>query len=451
MSRPLFHGGETHSSEEMPGSFTQLFEPLPSLVLDLTWRPSVSDRWWPDDVPDENVLHKDGRLRAASAPKLVEKLLDETLTSHADVVTFLLTFESFLTPLELLDALASHFDRPQRGAEGFKMRPEQLRVITVVCKWLETNPQHFVGDPVLAARLFGWMEWNFREDRPVPYKKMMKAARLVYVPPASAAPATSAANATSSPVLAPAKAEPPSSPADKAQTEKEALRAAVRARMAAQNAVLGEKQTSRSSLSYGRAVSSSQMPAVSTSSAAASSSSSSLLHGHGATTSSLSSSAGLTSSSSATPATASLMASGSSHSLLRESGNLTVSGQHDLRGSANLSPVVAVEASALPFGWTTGVHQDLFEVPQIEIARQITLLDFSLFAQIPLAELHGRGWLVVGGLTYVCIFFFFFFLSRLQELPVLILCGQLAFLTIYRGRSPRRWCGWDERCIALSF
>jgi hypothetical protein len=127
VSRQLFFAGATHAAaEELPGSVTAFFEPLPALQLDLAWRPSLSERWWPDDAPD-NLLLKEGRLRAASAAKLIERLLDETATTHNDVVCFLLTFESFLTPAELLDALASHFDRPQRGAEGFKMRPDQVR------------------------------------------------------------------------------------------------------------------------------------------------------------------------------------------------------------------------------------------------------------------------------------------------------------------------------------
>lgn len=375
--RPLFF---REAADALPRSVAQLFEPLPALTPDLAWRPSLSERWWPEDGPATLRLNKEGRVRAASPAKLVEKLLDETLMSHADVVSFLLTFESFLTPLELLDALASHFDRPQRGAEGFKMRPEQLRVITVVGKWLETCPQQFVtGDPLLAARLFGWLEWNFREDRPQPYRKLLKAGRLVYRHPEDTPAAAPAAAAAPSPAVV-----SPGAPA--ASSEREALRAAVRARMAAQAAVLGDR-VSGAAASHG-----------SLHSGAASAGSSPALRASAATSSAAlrASTAGARKGSvSSEPAPA----SGSPTGALERASSQNASG--DLRGSLSLSlsgsgtllAAAAVPEPALPAAWAQGPCQDLFEVPAVEVARQITLLEFALFAATPLVELHGRGWL----------------------------------------------------------
>ncbi len=435
VSKEVFFAGETHSAEEMPRSVTQFFEPLPHLKLDLKWRPSLSERWWQEEVVDENVLYKDGRVRAASPSKLIEKLLDETLTSHADVVTFLLTFESFLTPMELFDALASHFDRPQRGAEGFKMRPEQLRVITVVCRWLETAPQTFIADADLSSKVFGWMEWNFKEDRPVPYRKMMKAARLVYAPKLSengneATTTTTtttpvkAVSPTSAPVVVAAgggggggsssTSSPPPSPADKALAEKEALRAAVRARMAAQNAVLGEKGSSRASQTFGRS-SSMSLPSAAVAAApsptltsttnthrglsSSSTASGSTLAGVFSSTTTPTTTTSTSSSTTTGAASAAAAVSTSSHNLnaLRESSS-SMSSSQDLRSSmSGVLPHVAQNEAILPHGWTLGAHQELFEVHPLEIARQITLLDFALFALIPLRELHERGWLSNGG------------------------------------------------------
>ena len=51
----------------------------------------------------------------------------------------------------------------------------------------------------------------------------------------------------------------------------------------------------------------------------------------------------------------------------------------------------------LPWGWGHEGQSDVFEVPPLEVARQMTLLDFALFVRIPLNELHGRGWLENGG------------------------------------------------------
>jgi hypothetical protein len=238
-------------------------------------------------------------------------------------------------------------------------------VITFVCQWLLTAPQHFVEDTQLAAKLFGWIEWNFREDRPVPYKKLLKAGRLLYVPPCEQQ--TAVAVVVESKPVAAAVVAVPSSPADKALAEKEALRAAVRARMAAQNAVLGDKGL-RSSQQRKASVDLAPVPSL-------------------PVPSQQQQQQQQPSSSVAAPAAGS------------PSSGLTTSSQ-DLRSSVSgLSPSTSSSCSelSLPFGWTSGAHQDLFEVAPLEVARQITWLDFALFAKIPLRELHERGWLVHGG------------------------------------------------------
>ncbi len=389
VAHALFFEGATHcAAEALPSNVAQLFRPLPQLQLDLEWRPSLSESWWPEDSPLTVLLNKEGRLRAASPAKLVERLLDETFMSHADVVSFLLTFESFLTPLELLDALASHFDRPQRGAEGFKMRPDQLRVITVVGKWLETCPQQFVsGDKRLASRLFGWLDWNFREDRVQPYRKMLKAGRHVYLVPDDTSVTAAAGDKTAAPIAGDKSSGAGAAPA---VTEKEAMRAAVRARMAAQNAVLGEKSTSSSSAARsGSAVSPRKMSEQPLARA-----------GTVGTVGRKASHGGET----PAPAVGSPTAAGlrqSSHAavpLAAQSGAAGTSSQ-DFRLSMSGAAAGAPEApeSILPAAWLTP-HQDLFEVSPVEVARQITLIEFALFAATPLVELHGRGWLT-GGAT----------------------------------------------------
>jgi hypothetical protein len=53
-------------------------------------------------------------------------------------------------------------------------------------------------------------------------------------------------------------------------------------------------------------------------------------------------------------------------------------------------------AVELPFDFAKSEKVDLFDVPPLEVARQITLLDFWLFVQIPLQEFHLRDWLQGG-------------------------------------------------------
>lgn len=254
LTRRLFYEGGSHAAEPLPGPVSSLFEPLPSLQLDLEWQPSRTSSWF-GGTSGEGVLLKEGQIRAATPAKLIAMLLDEQQTAHTDVVSFLLTFESFITPLLLLDALASHFDPPGGGGpEGFKMRPEQLRVITVVTKWLEMCPHQFVeeddgGEHMLASRLFGWIDSNFRAHRPAPYRKLMRAGRLVYVSPSLEEERGAAGGGggsggaggggvrgsalTQSATIS--QQQQPTSP-----RSSESLRAQVRARMAAQSAALGD-------------------------------------------------------------------------------------------------------------------------------------------------------------------------------------------------------------------
>lgn len=351
--------------DEQAGS---LFKPLTDLKLDLVWKPSLNPDMWPADASNNVMYTQQGRLRAASPFKLVEKMLDETQMPHQDVVTFLLTFEGFMQPQELLDCLCSNFDRPTRGAEGFKMRPEQLRVVTVMTKWLEMCPAHFHRDIELSSRLFGWVENNFREDRPSLYKKILiAAAKHVWVSPSMpASPRPSSDSGASPRPSEPVSPRPASDPPSMEMDEKEKLRAAVRARMAAHNAVLGVSSTSAPSSGMGT------------------------LKRNGSGALSAATNANRQNSSPAlklplsSPSSSNLSSSPRSGEDVSERDSLSLSQS----GVTDAFPDVQ-----LPYGWLNHPDFDLFEVPPVEVARQLTLLEFSLFSSIPLRELHGRGWL----------------------------------------------------------
>ena len=310
--------------------------PLSELPFDFLWHPSPISRQI--DSSESLLLRPDGRLRGATPPKLVEKLLDESVFSHSDVVSFLLVFEAFLSPAELLDLLcglyeSSSLSSVSDGGSG-PLKPEQLRVATVLCKWLELCPQHFLRESLLPARLLGWTHRVWGPSHPQLLVKLLRAARAVWQPP----------------TIVETKINDNLKPESEAEEldEKAKLRAAVRARLQA-HAVLGGESNSLTS-------------------------SSSLPTSHAGSSGAV---------------RGSRIVTGSEGLSTRDSISI---------GEKSGEKEKEEEDALLPWGWggPTGAG-DLFEVKADEIARQLTLMDYGLFVRLPLNELHGRGWLENGG------------------------------------------------------
>eukprot|EP00297_Palpitomonas_bilix_P023714 CAMPEP_0113894482 /NCGR_PEP_ID=MMETSP0780_2-20120614/16752_1 /TAXON_ID=652834 /ORGANISM="Palpitomonas bilix" /LENGTH=629 /DNA_ID=CAMNT_0000885047 /DNA_START=31 /DNA_END=1920 /DNA_ORIENTATION=- /assembly_acc=CAM_ASM_000599 len=114
-----------------------------------------------DDLPiweesESNIVMDDEgkRIKSGSFNKLVERL---TFIASWDgsaymryLKTFLLTYRSFSTPAELFHKLKERFDQPSFGKAGQDEEEErekknqlQVRVCSVLSKWVDNNPEDF--------------------------------------------------------------------------------------------------------------------------------------------------------------------------------------------------------------------------------------------------------------------------------------------------------------------
>lgn len=71
------------------------------------------------------------------------------------VLSFLLTFHSFTTPQYLLEACVHRFQKPDNdhSPNSSSIHPTQLRVCSILLKWLEIDFNSFLEDPPLSQSL----------------------------------------------------------------------------------------------------------------------------------------------------------------------------------------------------------------------------------------------------------------------------------------------------------
>lgn len=120
--------------------------------------PSQSKYYYEKDKP-VNILVQNGALRAGTVYKIVEKLLDPNLSPSSVVVAFVLTFHSYLQPIDLLDQLLSYYKKPPAGFVKVSPRlqnkatysQEQLRVAVVIQQWIQVNPRDFTENQSLLS------------------------------------------------------------------------------------------------------------------------------------------------------------------------------------------------------------------------------------------------------------------------------------------------------------
>eukprot|EP01117_Protostelium_nocturnum_P009485 TRINITY_DN3381_c0_g1_i5.p1 TRINITY_DN3381_c0_g1~~TRINITY_DN3381_c0_g1_i5.p1 ORF type:complete len:903 (-),score=300.11 TRINITY_DN3381_c0_g1_i5:54-2762(-) len=83
------------------------------------------------------------RIKAASKETLLEKLNEEQQDMDF-VLCFLLTYRSFTTPLHLMNTCINRFTSIQANLKAEeKVNPTQLRICTVLAKWIEMNITDF--------------------------------------------------------------------------------------------------------------------------------------------------------------------------------------------------------------------------------------------------------------------------------------------------------------------
>ena len=119
------------------------------------------------DRENYNILYGTGGvLKAATATKLVECLLNNRLFRPHDVVNFIFTFHSVLSSLDLLDQLMGYFKRAPGELRSPRMKSSTvlsstaLRVVSILQKWYALSPGDFSKDPLLLASLRDFCETN---------------------------------------------------------------------------------------------------------------------------------------------------------------------------------------------------------------------------------------------------------------------------------------------------
>eukprot|EP01114_Cavostelium_apophysatum_P017288 TRINITY_DN5102_c0_g1_i2.p1 TRINITY_DN5102_c0_g1~~TRINITY_DN5102_c0_g1_i2.p1 ORF type:complete len:975 (+),score=296.16 TRINITY_DN5102_c0_g1_i2:77-3001(+) len=131
----------------------------------------------PDTEENIRLNSEQTQIKAATPTKLIEKLTEEKQEMDF-VLCFLLTYRSFTTPETLLNACIQRFRYPpsktlvrvpsekliEEGEpvsdekESKVIHPTQLRVCTVLLKWLEVNFSDFVEDNTLTENLLNFIE-----------------------------------------------------------------------------------------------------------------------------------------------------------------------------------------------------------------------------------------------------------------------------------------------------
>lgn len=124
-----------------------------------------------DDIPilqrnDESFFDKPARVAGVTFEELVDRLLGQNMTraDHNFSDIFLCLYRKFAAPGELFSAILSRLDRMagDRNIHYLTRTATQLRIITVVAKWVSSYPGDFAS-PSTSARLEAFIQ-NLASD-----------------------------------------------------------------------------------------------------------------------------------------------------------------------------------------------------------------------------------------------------------------------------------------------
>ena len=126
---------------------------------------------YPFSQPDteETILFDENSesIEAATLNKLVERLTFEKNPDQKYVRTFLLTYNSFTTPLQLMDLLIARYDIPNpkksdskllQEFENRKVKPIRLRTFNAIKHWVNHYPKDFASNKTLTNKLRFFLE-----------------------------------------------------------------------------------------------------------------------------------------------------------------------------------------------------------------------------------------------------------------------------------------------------
>jgi len=149
--------------------------------------PETAAELFPETEADDVLVDENGKLRAASPSRLIERLAQPDRFDHRYSTMLLLTYRSFFTPLELLQALVSRYSMAPPGdvsedEERHRLwvrlvqQPVQLMVCNVLQKWVS----QYVYDDDLQPELLDAIDAFVETALATNYKvgSLLKAAVL---------------------------------------------------------------------------------------------------------------------------------------------------------------------------------------------------------------------------------------------------------------------------------
>ncbi|XP_049850693.1 son of sevenless homolog [Schistocerca gregaria] len=129
----------------------------------------------PDSPSNLDLDPTTNSVRAATLPKLIERLTHHANPDSNSLFSFLATFQSFATPAEVLELLIARFNVPPSrekapaAIERYRQEyetPVMLRVFNLLKTWIDRHFYHFQEDPELFKRLVGFVQGPLSEKQP---------------------------------------------------------------------------------------------------------------------------------------------------------------------------------------------------------------------------------------------------------------------------------------------
>jgi hypothetical protein len=114
-----------------------------------------------NDVPDtidQLVLNEDGTIKAATMPKLIQKLFDPDYNDPNYIKAFLVSFHSFTSPDVLVKQLAVQFLKAGMNKE--KEHKIKARILLVLTTWIDFYPHDLIADQSMREDVLELLDAN---------------------------------------------------------------------------------------------------------------------------------------------------------------------------------------------------------------------------------------------------------------------------------------------------